>query len=52
MVLLKRLGFRYVILHRDLYLRDRAAEMERQLNALSGLTRVHRTENETVYELS
>ena len=51
-VLLERLGFRYIILHRDLYLRNRAAEMERQLNALSGLKRVHRTENETVYEVS
>ena len=51
-VLLERLGFRYVILHRDLYLRDRAAEMEKLLNALSGLKRVHRTENETVYEVS
>ena len=49
--LLRRLGFRYVILHRDRYLRARAARMEEGLTAEPGLNRIYRTENETVFEL-
>ena len=49
--LLRRLGFRYVILHRDCYLRRRAARMEEGLTAEPGLNRIYRTENETVFEL-
>jgi len=49
--LLKRLGFRYVILHRDRYLRARAAGMEQRMSAAPGLRRVFRTANETVYEV-
>ena len=49
--LLRRLGFRYVILHRDRYLRVRAARMEERMTAEPGLNRIYRTENETVFEL-
>lgn len=49
---LRRLGFRYVILHRDLYLRARAARMERRMMAEPGLKRIYRTENESVFEIA
>jgi hypothetical protein len=49
--LLRRLGFRYVILHRDRYLRTRAARMEEALSREPGLKRIYRTESETVYEI-
>ena len=49
--LLHRLGFRYVILHRDRYLRARAARMEEGMTAEPGLNRIYRTENESVFEL-
>lgn len=44
-------GFRYVIFHRDRYLRSRAAELERRLEAEPGLSIAHRTEEAIVYEL-
>ena len=50
--LLRRLGIRYVILHRDFYLRTRASEIESRADAQPGLEPVHRTENETVYEVT
>lgn len=49
--LLRQYGFRYVILHRDLYLRARAARMEEGLNGEPGLRRIYRTENESVFEI-
>jgi len=49
--LLRRLGFRYVILHRDRYLRRRAAHIEQRMTAHPGLRRAYRTPGETVYEL-
>jgi hypothetical protein len=48
---LRRLGFRYVILHRDLYLRFKAARLEARMNAQLGLRKIYRTQNETVYEV-
>jgi len=48
---LQRMGVRYVILHRDLYLRERAEALERRLDAQPGLRRVERTDAETAYEL-
>ena len=48
---LVEMGFRYVILHRDLYLRRQAAHMEQELAASPRLRRVYRTEWESVYEL-
>ncbi|MCI0409590.1 MAG: hypothetical protein L0191_13690, partial [Acidobacteria bacterium] len=48
---LQRKGVRYVILHRDLYLRERAEALERGLDAQPGLRRVERTDAETAYEL-
>ncbi len=50
--LLKDLGFRYVILHRDRYLRARAARIEEGMSAEPGLKRIYRTQNETVFELT
>jgi hypothetical protein len=50
--LLRDLGFRYVILHRDRYLRARAARIEEAMSAEPGLSRIYRTENETVFELT
>lgn len=49
--LLRRYGFRYVILHRDRYLRTRAARMEEGMNGEPGLRRIYRTENESVFEI-
>lgn len=49
---LARLRVRFVILHRDLYLRHRAQRLERAIDAQPGLEQVHRTENETVYEVT
>jgi hypothetical protein len=49
---LRRLGFRYVILHRDLYLRFRAAHLEGRMNAQLGLRKIYRTQNETVFEVT
>jgi hypothetical protein len=48
---LRSLEFRYVILHREFYLRARAERIERTMNAHPGLDVVHRTENETVFEI-
>jgi len=48
---LKGYGFRYIILHRDRYLRARAAQIEGRMNAAPELRRVYRTENASVYEL-
>jgi hypothetical protein len=48
---LRRLGFRYVILHRDLYLRLKAARLEARMNAQPGLKKIYRTQTETVYEV-
>ncbi len=48
---LRRLGFRYVIFHRDRYLRFRAEQLESRMNEQRGLRRVHQTQNETVYEV-
>ena len=48
---LRALKFRYVILHRDLYLRARATKIEQAMNAHPGLVALHRTENETVFEI-
>jgi hypothetical protein len=49
---LRSSGFRYVIFHRDRYLRLRAAELEGRLHRQPGLRRVYRTDNETVYEVT
>lgn len=49
---LRRLGVRWVILHRNLYLRARGEQMERALNRERGLKQVHRTDYETVYEVT
>jgi hypothetical protein len=48
---LRRLGFHYVIFHRDRYLRSRAEELEGSLHRQPGLRRAYRTPNETVYEI-
>jgi hypothetical protein len=48
---LRRYRFRYIILHRNLYLRRQAAALERRMSSQSGLRRIYRTENETVYEI-
>ncbi len=48
---LRRLGFRYVIFHRDRYLRFRAEQLEGRMHRQNGLRRVYRTQNETVYEV-
>jgi hypothetical protein len=48
---LRRFGIRYVILHRDLYLRERAAKLEAAFDAAAGLAMVHRTDSETVYQV-
>jgi hypothetical protein len=44
-------GFRYVIFHKDRYLRTRAMELERRLDAEPGLSEAHRTEDAVVYEV-
>jgi len=44
-------GFRYVIFHKDRYLRTRAMEIERRLDAEPGLSEAHRTEDAIVYEV-
>lgn len=44
-------GFRYVIFHKDRYLRTRATELERRLDAEPGLAEAHRTEDAIVYEV-
>jgi hypothetical protein len=44
-------GFRYVIFHKDRYLRTRAIELERRLDAEPGLSEAHRTEDAIVYEV-
>jgi hypothetical protein len=44
-------GFRYVIFHKDRYLRTRAIELERRLDAEAGLEEAHRTEEAIVYEV-
>jgi hypothetical protein len=48
---LQQLGVRYVILHRNLYLRERALAIERVLDAQPGLRRVARTSGETAYQI-
>jgi hypothetical protein len=48
---LRRFGFRYVILHRNLYLRFQAAQLEGRMNAQLGLRKIYRTRYETVYEV-
>jgi hypothetical protein len=48
---LGEIGFRYVIFHRDRYLRHRADEIERRLEADPGLAAVHRTGEAIVYEI-
>jgi hypothetical protein len=48
---LAELGFRYIVFHRDRYLRSRAAELERRLDAEPGLSAAHRTEDAIVYEV-
>lgn len=45
------LGFRYLIFHRDRYLRSRAMELERRLEAEPGLSAAHRAEDAIVYEI-
>jgi hypothetical protein len=49
---LAELGFRFVIFHRDRYLRGRAAELEKRLDADPALAAVHRTDDAIVYEIS
>jgi hypothetical protein len=44
-------GFRYVIFHRDRYLRSRAMELERRLDAEPELSVAHRTDDAVVYEI-
>jgi hypothetical protein len=44
-------GFRYLIFHKDRYLRTRAIELERRLDAEPGLKEAHRTEEAIVYEV-
>ncbi|MGH9321205.1 MAG: hypothetical protein ACRD3V_15145 [Vicinamibacteria bacterium] len=48
---LSELGFRYVIFHRDRYLRSRAEELERRLDAAPGLTMAHEAGSAVVYEI-
>jgi hypothetical protein len=48
---LRRLGVRYVIFHRDRYLRSRAEDLAGSLHRQPGLRRVYRTPTETVYEV-
>jgi hypothetical protein len=48
---LREKGFRYVIFHKDRYLRNRAIELERRLDAEPSLNQAHRTEDAIVYEL-
>jgi hypothetical protein len=48
---LGELGFRYVIFHKDRYLRARAIELERRLDAEPGLSAAHRTEEAIAYEV-
>jgi len=49
---LRRRGIRYIILHRDLYLRHVADRMEERLDRTPEVVRVFRGENESIYELS
>ncbi len=44
-------GIRYVIFHKDRYLRTRSMELERRLEAEPGLEEAHRTEDAIVYEV-
>ena len=44
-------GVRYVIFHRNRYLRHRAQEIEKRLEAEPGLEAVHRAEEAIVYEI-
>lgn len=48
---LRRLGFRFVILHRDLLLRHSANRLEAAMSSEPGLVAVHRTKHEVVYEV-
>jgi hypothetical protein len=48
---LGEIGFRYVIFHRNRYLRHRAQEIEKRLEAEPGLEAVHRAEEAIVYEI-
>lgn len=48
---LAELGFRYVIFHRDRFLRARAEALESRLDAEPGLSAAHRTEDAVVYEI-
>ena len=48
---LREEGFRYVVFHKDRYLRARATELERRLDAEPGLNEAHRTEDAIVYQL-
>jgi hypothetical protein len=48
---LAEFGFRYVIFHRDRYLRSRAMELEQRLEAEPGFSAAHRTEDAIVYEV-
>jgi hypothetical protein len=45
-------GIRYIIFHRDLYLRHIAGPVEESLDRAPELERVFRGENESIYELS
>jgi hypothetical protein len=45
-------GFRYVIFHKDRYLRTRAIELERRLDAEPGLSEAYRTEEAIAYEIA
>lgn len=48
---LTEFGFRYVIFHKDRFLRSRALQIERRLDAEPALEETHRTEDAIVYEV-
>ncbi|MFQ5789538.1 MAG: hypothetical protein ACE5JI_03590, partial [Acidobacteriota bacterium] len=48
---LRQRGVRFVILHRDLYLRERSQQMEQALDGARELKQAHRSGNETAYEI-
>jgi hypothetical protein len=50
--MLSRRGFRYVLFHKDRYLRTRAIELERRLDAEPGLSEAYRTEEAIAYEIA
>jgi hypothetical protein len=48
---LRQLGFRFVILHRDLFLRSSAERLETAMSSEAGLVKVHDTPRAVVFEV-